>query len=537
MQSNHCGQQEDSLYAAYRRKKWIIASLTVAGILVIAALSILFLLERQRQAAFVKHIVMADKYFASSNYEAAIITYKLTINDKPKDETVYIKLADVYIAMGDYSNAWAILTEGYQATGSVKIVVKMQNMYAQENTAMPVMTLEEMEAASAEVTLNNTIIDWIATLSYSDYVRQFGKAEVQTADGGALQLFFTGFNGKCIYFNTPSNGYIVNEANQLPYANCKPNYVELTGLGCIFNGYEGVLAHHRVRELFGNEGDIEYRTDLQQYVIKLEYRNCILEFACDENGNITGGLPWNRISAKYAGENISETTEENPGRHSGYITNAMTGGGVSAEIIVHRSTRYGDVAATIKCGYDGSYDLEVSEGSYVLEVTAAGFITEYFEISVRNGDNRTAMNYVLSPLLQTGEIRIVLEWGSYPADLDSHLTGRISSGQNIEVAYYAKQAVAAGNTVAELDIDDTNGFGPETTTIYDTEGTFLFRVHDFTNGDNSASTALAASRATVKVYISGQAQPRVFNVPTGAGTWWNVFRIENGQLVEINSME
>lgn len=253
MQSSRYEGQEDIFYAAYRRKKWIIVSLITVGIIAAAALSVLFLLARQRQEAFVEHMVMADKYYASSNYEAAIMSYKLTIQDKPKDEEAYIKLADVYMAMGDYGSAWDILTEGYQATGSVRILLKMQGMYVREDATVAEMTLEEIEAVSMEVTINNTVIDWIATFDYSDYVRQFGRAEVQSTDNGVLQLSFPGFAGKCVYFNTPANGYIVDETNQLPYANRKPNYVELTGLGCIFNGYEGVqkqaFPHSKVRSL------------------------------------------------------------------------------------------------------------------------------------------------------------------------------------------------------------------------------------------------------------------------------------------------
>lgn len=521
---------QDTFYAAYRRKKWIIVGLVSAGVITVSALAVFLLLVRQRQTAFEKHMVMADKYYASNNYDAAIMSYKLSIRDKPQEETAYIKLADVYIAMGDYDDAWEVLTEGYQVSRSVRILLKMQNMYVRGDAAAAEMTPEEMEAASGGITLNNTVIDWIAALDYSDYVRQFGKAAVQSTDTGVLELSFSGFSGKCVYFNTPGNGYIVNEANRLPYANSKPNYVELAGLGCILNGYEGVLTHRRIRELFGSEGAVDYREELQQYVIRLEYRNCILEIACDEGGNIAGGLPWNRVSAKYAGEIREEAVVTNMGRHSGYITNAVTGGGVSATITIHQSTRYGDVVATTECGLDGSYDLAVSEGRYVLEVTAAGFITEYFEISVWNGDNRNAMNYVLSPLLREGEIRIVLEWGSNPADLDSHLTGCTGTGDRIDVAYYAKQAVVSGNIAAQLDIDDTDGYGPETTTIYDTSGTYLFRVHDFTNSEDGGSSALAASQATVKVYMPGEFQPRVFSVPAGAGTWWNVFRIENGRI-------
>lgn len=529
--------QDDFVYKKYRKRKLVVICLGVAFILVVAVIVITLLLIHQNQAAYAEHMIMADKYYASNNYEAAIMAYKLTIKDKPKDEAAYIKLADVYIAMGDFSSAKDILEEGYKATGSQQILQQLQNMYVKENTAFVEMSQEEMEASSAEITVNNTMFDWIAALDYSGYVRQFGNAIVQNREDGALSLTFNGFSGKCVYFNTSSNGFVVDVAKNLPYANRKPNYVELTGLGCILNGYEGALTNQRIQELFGSKGSISYRDDLQQYTIKLEYRNCVLELACDENGNITGTFPWNQICAKYADDIEDETIIEDAGRHSGYVTNAVTGGGIKAIITVHEENRYGDVAAVTECGYDGSYDLVISEGRYVLEITAPGFITEYFEVSIWNGDKRTGMNYILSPELDEGEIRIVLEWGSYPADLDSHLTGRTSSGNNVQVAYNAKQAIVAGNVVAELDLDDTNGYGPETTTIYDENGIYEFNVHDFTNGGDSNSSALSGSGATVKVYMPGENQPRIFSVPAGVGVWWNVFRIENGQITEVNRIE
>lgn len=529
--------EEDVFYARYRRKRLALICSAAGVIAVIAVAVILLLIIQQKQAAFAKHMIIADKYYASNDYDAAIMAYKLTIQDKPGDAAAYIKLAEVYIAMGDYNSARDILAEGYRATGSEEILRKMQNMYVQESVTAADMTQEEMEEASAEITINNTIFDWIADLDYSGYVRQFGSATVQDAGNGVLNLSFNGFAGKCVYFNTSGNEFIVDTAKNLPYANRKPNYVELTGLGCIFNGYAGVLTYSRIQELFGDGGTIGYREDQQQYTIQLEYRNCILEIACNENGNITGAAPWNQVCAKYAGEIEADTMVENAGRHSGYITNAVTGGGVRARITVHEQNRYGEAVATVECGYDGSYSLELSEGMYVLEITAEGFITEYFEVNIRSGDQRTAMNYVISPELSAGEIRIVLEWGSYPADLDSHLTGCTGSGSRIEVAYNAKQAVEGGNVVAELDIDDTNGYGPETTTIYDVNGTYEFRVHDFSNNGDSNSSALSGSQAVVKVYLPGETQPRVFNVPGGTGVWWNVFRIENGQIVEVNRIE
>jgi len=66
------------------------------------------------------------------------------------------------------------------------------------------------------------------------------------------------------------------------------------------------------------------------------------------------------------------------------------------------------------------------------------------------------MTYALSPVLKDlNSMRIVLNWGQNPLDLDSHL-----SYKNQHVYWDSKQGLAAN-----LDVDDTDSYGPETVTI------------------------------------------------------------------------
>ena len=58
---------------------------------------------------------------------------------------------------------------------------------------------------------------------------------------------------------------------------------------------------------------------------------------------------------------------------------------------------------------------------------------------------------------QTGDDRIILTWADRPSDLDIHLS---ICGTECEV-YYAKKNCENLN----LDIDVTNGYGPETMTL------------------------------------------------------------------------
>lgn len=141
------------------------------------------------------------------------------------------------------------------------------------------------------------------------------------------------------------------------------------------------------------------------------------------------------------------------------------------------------------------------------------------------------MTYALSPVMRNLDgMRIVLTWGERPADLDSHIT---YPGNHI--FFRSKKG-----TDANLDVDDTTSFGPETITLERKhEGeTYVYSVHDYSDRMSPNSQALSASGAKVFVYI-GQSLVRTYYVPTGkSGNLWAVFRITGeGEFQEINSIE
>ena len=147
----------------------------------------------------------------------------------------------------------------------------------------------------------------------------------------------------------------------------------------------------------------------------------------------------------------------------------------------------------------------------------------------------------MTPILKNNEIRIVLTWGSTPRDLDSHLSGPLPSGGRFHTYYSQKNAVDnRGNLVANLDVDDTSSYGPETTTILQqTDGIYRYAVHDYTNRSRANTNALGTSGAFVRVYRGGQYPVKSFYVPNKSGTVWNVFDYNSvtGEIIELNTME
>ena len=157
---------------------------------------------------------------------------------------------------------------------------------------------------------------------------------------------------------------------------------------------------------------------------------------------------------------------------------------------------------------------------------------DIFDFTVEENNNYSGEQFTISPSLAEGSARIVLEWGEYPRDLDSYLEGSTDNGTNVFINYGNESCEKDGETIAELDVDDRNGYGPETITINDLNGVYEYWVVDFT-----LSGKFQEYGATVKVYLSGQSQPEVITMDPNAGVdnIWNVLVIDHGKVEVLNS--
>ena len=142
----------------------------------------------------------------------------------------------------------------------------------------------------------------------------------------------------------------------------------------------------------------------------------------------------------------------------------------------------------------------------------------------------TGMTYAISPYMDKLDgMRIVLNWGAHPEDLDGHL----GYSQN-HVSFYNKNGPDA-----QLDVDHRDGYGPETITILRKHPgeRYVYSVHDYTDRDGTATSALSGSDAKVFVYV-GQTLIRTYYVPKHqSGNIWRVFAISpEGEIQDINAM-
>ena len=231
------------------------------------------------------------------------------------------------------------------------------------------------------------------------------------------------------------------------------------------------------------------------------------------------------------------------GSAGGRITNAIDGNaleGVEIRLRNDWNNRAGEYVRDflVRTNSDGQYSIsEIPVGYYTVEATKEGFYTDYFNIIVHSTDPQYDQNFSISPILPENQIRIVLRWDEYPYDIDSHLIGNKPDGSEFNVFYSNMKYSWDGIEKANLDVDDTSSYGPETITILDTiDDGWIYAVHDYSNRSNSNSDALSYSGAYATVFAGGR-QMASFHVPVGqTGTYWTVFEYVNGEIRSINTV-
>lgn len=139
--------------------------------------------------------------------------------------------------------------------------------------------------------------------------------------------------------------------------------------------------------------------------------------------------------------------------------------------------------------------------------------------------------YALSPqLVNLEDVRIVLQWGARPRDLDSHLyVAQQSSREGEHIAFWNRRG-----HFAQLDTDQVRGFGPETITINNREEAqrYVYAVNNF-SGETQSVNNLRDVR--VDVYV-GSTLIRTYH-PTRdrfSGTWYVFMIDEQGDFVDLD---
>lgn len=236
----------------------------------------------------------------------------------------------------------------------------------------------------------------------------------------------------------------------------------------------------------------------------------------------------------------------------GHIINALDGNLIEGADIKFRkgwNNKIGNYVkningqeVTTQTDVSGDFSVTLPIGIYTVEIEKNGFVTGYFNVVSTSGISSGVQTMVLTPALSEDEYRIVLTWGSTPSDLDSHLSYYNDNTRLAHVYYSNKTGCLNSETIAELDLDDTTSYGPETVTVsLNSEllngGVFKYSVHNYTDRYSINSNSLSMSGAVVRVY-KGNDLINTYNVPINKeGTVWHIFEITKEGILSINEFE
>ncbi len=215
----------------------------------------------------------------------------------------------------------------------------------------------------------------------------------------------------------------------------------------------------------------------------------------------------------------------------GIVKNAVTG-------LVEENIQVSLNGLEVLSNIEGFFSLYVPDflNSYILNGHGDQFCTYNATINIPSdySSNVFEHNFSISPAPELGEIRIMLTWGSNPVDMDSHLITPEIDSLSFHISYSNRGDSAIAPFVV-LDLDDVDGFGPETITIKEIKtGIYKYYVHQYSNDG-----ILKESKARVQIFDSPNCTGQdIYITAEGEGRYWKVFEIngESGDILVINQI-
>jgi len=215
----------------------------------------------------------------------------------------------------------------------------------------------------------------------------------------------------------------------------------------------------------------------------------------------------------------------------------LDGTPVNNAYVIVEGTGYSQQGYT---GNAGSVDIITAAGDSIRVWAEKGTLKSEVttEIAAPVGQVKRNRIELVEPL-----VSITMSWGQNPSDLDSHLTGPLTSTSNRFHVWYPDKGSLSISPYAGLDTDDTSSYGPEIMTITKLlSGTYRYSVHNFSS---QSDFRMENSNCVVNVVIPKTGTIRRYNIPTNNstnGNLWEVFELNVGTgsnvtLTDINQFK
>lgn len=504
-------------------KKLIIALIPLLVIL-IALGGILVLLPGQSDV-YIEQVNTARQLRQSGDYNQAVVYYTKAIEEDNTQIDPYRELADVYHTnLLNTAMAVQVLRQGFEITQSQELKLLLDFYLALNPQSSSDETSKKKGKIKEDIVVNEPVVNAYASYTYSNY-KDF-TVEKETCNNGVYTVRYRQYKATFEYRNTPEDSQIVNTSLGKPYEGSRPTSIIPDSIKTIFS-FDDDKATIDDLKTIGASDIIQSGIDsgLKSKAVSFVYNNCKMVVACNDQGEISDNSDIRLEPEK--GEGAKKITV------NGQILDVTSNKPVTEEtrIAFREGLKNTDGPEVDFCEtLDGTYTIDLAPGNYTVEIAAEGYTTENFELYVTDSSNSISKDFLISPELGADEIRFVLEWGSTPTDLDSHLVGTTSKGTDIAVDFTHKEAEESGEKVATLDVDDTDGYGPETITLSKTSGDFSYYIQRF-----SHDSSIGESGATIKIYEGSSSAPTVVTPPDDVDdVIWNVCDVKNGRIENLN---
>ncbi len=513
-----------------KTKPWKKITLISAGAVLLLAVviaGILLISRGLKQETYKECIKTAEKYVAEENYEDAIVEYQNAIEAVPDEDDAYLGLAKVYLVQGRTSQARVTLEIGYERTQSKSIMDMINGI--NDGSLLTNSPLEDSEKETLQRTgplsWNTAFIQRLENYTFEDFRDEYGGfPDIISTAPGEVKVVHKDLAATLYYADTAEDDSIVDDEKDEPAQDSMPEKVELDSVGLLFSNFGTPVSLAELQSLSSLQ--VEPVNSGERTYVELTTGSVIIHIETDTSGNIVSENPWNEIILPDANKDRSSK-----GQLNGVIIDAVTGEGVPDAELTFVLEEDSSVTETLVTDWDGSFSAELEEGIYNVTITAEGYLEETIQFEMEEGRNYSGEQFTISPELMAGTARIVLEWGAEPQDLDFYMMGETDNGDDAFVSFRHRTADAGGNTIAELDVDDRDGYGPETITVYDLNGVYSFTVVDY-----RVTSTLQQYGATVKIYLPDQSSPEIIELDPGAGVdnFWEVFELDHGEVIVQN---